>query len=184
MSIGFDSALSGIERYFLAGALRSAQENGILLVSAAGNDGKRAPHEYICWYGGPTSICVGALDDNNTQNALASFSNWGEKVDIAAYGEDVYAGSDQGYGVYFSGTSVSTPIVAGFAAILISMGVDPMLVKPLMLANAAPLVPSDHPIRHNGGALNALETVRHAITLLPSRNPRGLRGNFNLGLDK
>ncbi|KAF4746259.1 hypothetical protein FOZ63_034183, partial [Perkinsus olseni] len=57
MSIGFDSALSGIERYFLAGALRSAQENGILLVSAAGNDGKRAPHEYICWYGGPTSIC-------------------------------------------------------------------------------------------------------------------------------
>jgi subtilisin family serine protease len=64
-----------------------------LFVVAAGNDGVNddtVPH-YPCNYGAPPDnlanvICVGATDRNDT---LASFSNFGQSVDLAAPGVDV-----------------------------------------------------------------------------------------------
>ncbi|KAF4720127.1 hypothetical protein FOZ62_004270, partial [Perkinsus olseni] len=84
-----------------------------------GNRGDEASDKYPCWFGGPLGICVANLDNDRSQNVLHPKSNWGERVDVAAYGTRVFSGRDKN----------------GLVAILLSMGVDPDLVKPLLLAN-------------------------------------------------
>ncbi|KAF4706679.1 hypothetical protein FOZ63_031613 [Perkinsus olseni] len=158
------------------------RDSGILLVSSAGNQGIRASGQYPCWFGGPNSMCVAALDDNRTQNVLRNDSNWGERVDVAAYGTGIFAGNnDEGDGIYFSKTSAATPIVAGLLAILRSMDVEPSMAKRLVLANVDPVTSLYGNQTIRGGAINALKTVQHAISLLPSR-PRDLRGDFESDL--
>ncbi|KAF4667460.1 hypothetical protein FOZ61_006692 [Perkinsus olseni] len=137
MAIGYYfSRLTTAQQHLVSSALRSAQLNGILFVSSAGNRGEKASDKYPCWCGGPLGICVANLDNDRSQNVLHPKSNWGEGVDVAAYGTRVFSGRDKnGKLRYFDGTSASAPIVGGLVAILLSMGVDPDLVKPLLLAN-------------------------------------------------
>ncbi|KAF4691216.1 hypothetical protein FOZ60_016031 [Perkinsus olseni] len=163
-------------------ALRSAQVHEIFLVSSAGNDGNRSSSTYPCWFGGPHSICVAALSNDRTQNTLARFSNWGERVDVAAYGVGIFSGRwENGNLRYFSGTSASAPIVSGIIALLLSMNVEPGMVKRLMLTNSDP-ISFAAPRTIRGGAINALKTVQHAISLLPPKS-RDLGNNdgFLLG---
>mmetsp|Transcript_8576 Transcript_8576/g.10358 ORF Transcript_8576/g.10358 Transcript_8576/m.10358 type:complete len:119 (-) Transcript_8576:155-511(-) len=79
----------------------------------------------------------------------------GYQTDIAAFGENIYAGTNGlGDDAYVSGTSFSAPIVSGAVAILLSLGVDPLMVKRLLLAGADHFETPGRPIRHDGGALN------------------------------
>ncbi|GBC09662.1 hypothetical protein RclHR1_09010015 [Rhizophagus clarus] len=68
----------------------------------------------------PSAITVGATFDTN--DTIADFSNFGKCVDIFAPGVNAHgaeAYDDNGY-VVFSGTSFSSPLVAGTLALLIS----------------------------------------------------------------
>ncbi|KAF4671021.1 hypothetical protein FOZ61_006839 [Perkinsus olseni] len=95
MSFGIHFTRLGLtQKSLLCKALRSAQDSGILLVSSAGNQGIRASGQYPCWFGGPNSMCVAALENNRTQNVLRNDSNWGERVDVAAYGTGIFAGNN------------------------------------------------------------------------------------------
>jgi subtilisin family serine protease len=99
-------------------AVKEVTDAGIHIAVSAGNFGgdacKQSPAS------APSAITVGATEDNS--DAITDFSNFGKCVDIFAPGLNFYGatvGSDNAY-VVESGTSCSSPVVAGTLALLIA----------------------------------------------------------------
>lgn len=97
----------------LMNAIKYAWDKGVVIVAAAGNDG-RYLFTYPAYY--PEVIAVGAVNENDER---AYFSNYGSWVDITAPGVDILSTENGDY-VYRSGTSMATPFVTGVAALVIS----------------------------------------------------------------
>ncbi len=86
--------------------------NGLLFMSA-GNSGQEHPT-----YPDYTSLVgVGATDRNDNR---ASFSSWGAYVDITAPGVEIATTYPNNQYVYYSGTSFSSPLTAGIAALMVA----------------------------------------------------------------
>lgn len=108
---------------------------GGLVIFAAGNDGieNGIPGSY------EGAIGVGATASSGSS---ASYSNWGNWVDICAPGSGIYStvtGSKYGY---LSGTSMACPHVSGACALLVSFfggdGFTNELLKEMLLEGANP----------------------------------------------
>jgi thermitase len=107
MSFGGASPSSTLED-----AINYAWSEGVVVVAAAGNYGNTAPL-YPAYY--TNCIAVAATD---SLDRLASWSNYGDWVDVAAPGVGIYATlKDNSYG-YKSGTSMASPHVAGLAGLV------------------------------------------------------------------
>ena len=90
-----------------------AVSKGALVVAAAGNDNSSQGF-YPANYDGVLS--VGATDNSDNK---AWFSNYGTKIDVCAPGVNVYSTwQDSPFYDEASGTSLSSPIVAGLAALV------------------------------------------------------------------
>ncbi|MEK6853232.1 MAG: S8 family peptidase [Nanoarchaeota archaeon] len=108
MSLGSNSDVQALHD-----AVDAAYAGGLLLVAAAGND-----------YGGAVSypaaydsvIAVSATDSSDN---LASFSNIGGEVELAAPGVSVLSTYKDGSYATLSGTSMAAPHVSGVAALAI-----------------------------------------------------------------
>ena len=181
MSFGKDyspqrEAVEEAERYALA--------KGVLLVHAAGNDGKNidttanfpAPR-FIDGTEIPNVITVGASAEPNTNDLIASFSNYGKStVDVFAPGKDIYSTVPGGKYESNSGTSMASPVVAGVAAVLKSY--FPKLtyadIKRIIMESAVPYQTKVRrpestdtvafaSLSKSGGIVNLYEAVKMAL---------------------
>ena len=106
MSLGSNSDVQAFHD-----AVDAANANGVLLVAAAGND-----------YGGTVSYpaaydSVVAVSATDSADNLASFSNVGPQVELAAPGVSILSTYKGGGYTTLSGTSMATPHVSGVAAL-------------------------------------------------------------------
>ena len=157
---------------WLENAVRLCQEQNVLLVAAAGNNGCECLHVPAAL---SSVLAVGAMDENGQP---LDFSNWGEAYrnqGILALGKDVLGAKPGGTTQTLSGTSFATPIVSGVAALLLSIQrergdpPDPQKVRQVLLQSALPCDLDDLPAdadRCLAGKLN----ISGAVTLLNGGN--------------
>jgi thermitase len=97
---------------------RCARFGGAVIVAAAGNDGTDSIKQYPAAEHAYGLISVGA---SNAATQLATFSNFGSWVQIAAPGDGITSTvPGGGFGVW-SGTSMAAPLTAGVAALVQSI---------------------------------------------------------------
>jgi len=103
---GYSSAEQDIINYAIA--------KGALVVAAAGNDGV-SDKFYPAAYDGVLSAA--ATDQNDK---VASYSNYGSSVDVAAPGNSIYSTWQPNTYISGSGTSFASPLTSGVAALVFS----------------------------------------------------------------
>jgi subtilisin family serine protease len=143
---------------------------GIFVVNSASNSGWHPDHNTLgAPADGDSVITVGAVDGSGTR---ASFSSVGPTVDgrikpdLMAMGSGVYvarSSSSTSYG-FSGGTSFSCPILAGAAALILSVDptLTPMELLDLLRQTASQ---SANPDRLMGwGIINTLEVVNSLVT--------------------
>jgi cyanobactin maturation PatA/PatG family protease len=115
---GGQLATSAEPDQLLENAVRLCQENNVLIVAAAGNDGCECLHVPAAL---ESVLAVGAMND---QGNPIGFSNWGEAYQnqgILALGENILGTIPGGETAAKTGTSFATPIVSGIVALLLSI---------------------------------------------------------------
>jgi hypothetical protein len=130
----------------LASVLKEAKQAGVLVIASAGNDGvstdrcRHWPSGFSALKGYEHVLSVAALD--STGESLACFSNYGENtVQVAAPGTEVNS-TFIGHGCNkLTGTSMSAPLVARYAAMLMLAEPDRDMagIKAQLLTNLLPL---------------------------------------------
>ena len=102
----------------LEDAVNYAWGQGVIIIAAAGNDGSQSP-TYPAYY--ENSIAVAASKQDDTLAPLSNYGNW---VDVAAPGFNIYSTlPDDSYG-YKTGTSFAAAYVSGLAALLFHVVTD------------------------------------------------------------
>ncbi|TAH64224.1 MAG: hypothetical protein EWM47_13080, partial [Anaerolineaceae bacterium] len=153
-----------------------------LIVAAAGNGGTdniMYPAAY------PQVICVGATDSNNS---LATFSNYGFQLDIVAPGASIVTTGRNNSETVVDGTSPATQHVAGIAALLWSA--DKTLtnghIKYLLYRNAHDLGMYDlygHGLPNAKLSLNNLENSDYSIYIEDDEGGTYIEGLVDVGWD-
>lgn len=113
-------------------ALNYANQNGVVFVTAAGNNSSNNDQvpTYPASYRTPNELVVAAIDPTG---ALATYSNYGPAtVDIAAPGTNVLSTVLDNQYQDYTGTSMSTPFVSGTVALL--AGLHPTLTAAQLVA--------------------------------------------------
>lgn len=103
---GFSRAAQDVIDYAVA--------NDVLIVAAAGNSGS-SDIFYPASYDGVLSVAA-----TNQSDDKASFSNYGEKIDVSAPGVGIQSTWQNDTYYTMRGTSMASPIVAGLAALVMS----------------------------------------------------------------
>jgi len=180
------------EKKWVDEAVKYAESKGVLLVHAAGNDGKNLDTTYnfpspayaFDAYRAPNWITVGASGDPKAGGLTASFSNYGKnEVDVFAPGVKIYS-TVPGGNTYSSlqGTSMASPVVAGLAAFILEYfpALSPEQVK--MVIEKTAQNPAENvktpgtgdlasmsDLCRAGGVINAYEAIKLASTIKGER---------------
>lgn len=179
-------------------ALKYAAKKDVLIVNAAGNDGKNIDIEKTFPNDAPDLVneisdnvlTLGAMSANYDENLPASFSNYGKiNVDVFAPGVQVHSTTPDNEYQKFSGTSMAAPSAAGVAAlvrsyypklsasqvkhILMNSGtkIDLMVTKPGSKSRTNPkgeLVPFSS-LSVSGRVVNAYNALRMADRMVNGR---------------
>lgn len=183
------------EKTWVDEAVEYARTKGVLLVHAAGNDGKNIDSSWN--FPSPTYkksgikasnwITVGASGDPKIGGLTAGFSNYGKaEVDVFAPGVKIYSTIPGGnnYG-NAQGTSMASPVVAGLAAFILSYYPDLsaeqvkwVIEKSAVAADIKVIKPGTSDfvelveISKSGGVVNAYEAIKLASTLKGERGKK------------
>lgn len=131
---------TSVESEVLRKAIQAAAEQGILMVSSAGNGGTGSTVEYPAAF--PEVIAVGAV---GTDAQKTEESATGEEVELSAPGEQILTKSMLGLETVNSGTSMAAPHVAGAAALLMQQSgcTDAAYIRALLDQSSNPLGDED-----------------------------------------
>ncbi len=165
-------------------AVKYAEQKGVLLVHAAGNEGndldvkKNFPTRfYLNGKEAKNWVEVGASSWGTGQDFVADFSNYGKKaVSFFAPGVKIYSTTPNNTYKNESGTSMASPTVAGVAALLMSYfpELSAVQVKDILINSARKfdhlkvIEPGDQKrvefseLSLSGGLINAYEAVKMA----------------------
>jgi len=153
---GYSSTLQSAANY--------AWSKGLIIVASAGNYSTS-----VLYY--PAALNnVLAISATASSDAIASFSNYGTWVDLAAPGVSILTTTNGGGYGSWSGTSFSAPITAGLAALVFSA--NPSLkntdVVNLMETNADDLGTSGFDVYYGWGRINVAKTLAAATSIVPA----------------
>jgi len=125
MSFGKEFSL---EQEWVTTAIKYAENHNVLIVHSSGNDGYDIdastfyPNDYSYKNKKEMSsnfINVGSITQKVDSTFVSNFSNYGkENVDLFAPGEEIYVSLPENKYKFDSGTSLSTPMVSGAAALI------------------------------------------------------------------
>jgi subtilisin family serine protease len=174
-------------------AVRYADEKGVLMVHAAGNDGADLETEhsypnrfYLSGGSAKNWIEVGASTWKATTDLAAEYSNYGKtKVDLFAPGSDIRSTAPGNTYEAASGTSFSSPVVAGISALIMSHypSLTAADVKKVLMESVTPLQDvtvskpgADAKVRFgdlsvSGGVINAYNALKLAAQIAATRIP-------------
>ncbi|MGE5674029.1 MAG: S8 family serine peptidase [Mycobacterium leprae] len=140
-------------------AIIAAYQKGILLIGAAGNDGRTGAVDFPGRY--PEVLAVAACTQGDE---LAPFSSSGPEVDLVAPGSGVVSLAPGGTSVRMSGTSMAAPHVTAAAALLLALHptLRPSAVRERLMASAEwmPMIPAR---AQGAGLLRADRLLREAL---------------------
>ncbi|KYK21595.1 hypothetical protein AYK21_00645 [Thermoplasmatales archaeon SG8-52-2] len=149
-------------------AVNYSYSKGVILVAAAGNYNT----DFRLYPGGYDEVI--AVAATNHEDNRAGFSNYGSWVDVCAPGVDVYSTLFNDTYTSWSGTSMSTPTVAGLMGLILSKnpGFNQEEVRTIIRSTTDPV---NRTSRYIGtGRINAYDAIKRDSTPI---------ANFNCELD-
>lgn len=145
---------------------------GITVVISSGND--NLPVKYMSPAGVDSAITVGAY---NRDFKVCSFSNYGEEIDVAAPGEDIYTAALNHSYSSVSGTSAAAPFVSSACAyaLMNAPKSSPKEIKQTILDNSIDM--GDDENAYFGSGMLSITNVVNESTL--SAKPDLAEGVYN-----
>ena len=161
----------GTKSNSLKDIIRQVTQQGVLVVSAAGNlgqDEKQYPGANSC------SLVVTAVGQSLKRSNFANYGSW---ITLAAPGESIYSPFPDGY-AWWDGTSMATPFVSGQAALLMSLSptLNPRQINSLIVGTTKNLDPQNPRFKGKLGA--GLLDVEASLTMLQSGQLPGNSGSY------
>ncbi len=135
-------------------AVNYAWSKGTVIFAASGNGGGALYYPAAC----QNVVSVGATDSTDT---IASFSSYGSGLGLVAPGVNIFSTTNGGGYGSFSGTSVSSPVAAGVAALVLSYAPSlsaSALVSALEM-NADDLGAPGYDVTYGWGRVNAYKAL-------------------------
>ncbi len=142
----------------LQNAVNYAWSKGTVVFASAGNGGQNAPYYPA---GCQNAVAVGATDANDS---VPYWSNYGSFVALTAPGVNIYTTASGGGYTYMSGTSYSSPIAAGVAALVLAQApsLSASALVTLLEQNSDDLGTAGYDIYYGYGRVNAYRAVNAA----------------------
>jgi subtilisin family serine protease len=159
-------------------ACKYAQQHGVTIVAASGNDGQKS-----IAYPAAYSECI-AVGATKPDSRLARFSNYGPEQEVVAPGVEIMSCAPGAMYVQAEGTSMAAPQVSGVAALVLAVNnaLTANEVRAILDASAVDLGDAGRDDKYGYGQVNAKRAVDLAVMHRPGRAPSaGVRQQHTTG---